>query len=1093
MNSPSPMMDNSQIGRYGTISLMKQNESNTIITAFGVDSDNLTFGRDQNCGVRLYYPDVSPIHCKITFKERKAFLVVLGTQGLLVDGCKVFPSASASSPNIIPLNNHSEIEIHGKRFRFTYPPKELRAQLFSTPTLPKKRALRLSMIESAEVFSPRPSINAMENLRVLRSPLKPYSIRSRSSSPHISTPPPRSLFPSTIPSQHTVENAGDEEEIILVEGNSPRVVEEAEDLIILEDVEVSTAVSSTSSVPDVRSSPSKSPTKLRYVPAPPPILVPPQPPMTPRRSRPTLHKAVLIRSAQRLVLAELQREEELEEQEEEAEVFGAILDEDEDEDRDAGQNEEVVEAEMEDHTDNTSPTWKESLGRIWPFRRSISPSKDLLKDEELEPPLPGQPMDVDSEDTPANDNAGNVDVVDAKDEDQTEPAAASGRLYPHLNTSLLAPPSRRLFSTPQPRRQTSTKPRFSLGPSSSTSQNHPRMSLGGGEPHRIKVEEQPWKVRDLVVPSPPSSPTRPSTNQDGIRETSRINQPSEAERRDIQERRRSALRTPDNFFPGGIPGMSPTKNVSQTPARTGRKSLAANHQDDQLDTRSLLEKMKETVEGMKAERRASSASPQKRPFHETTAGVEEFSLLRSPAKLGVRLSPTIMEDEEAEIPSAASIIVSAKTLQTPGSSDNSRSQIAHSAGDDVQMVDVAEATRCSLPAVMSSPLTRSAPKKVGRDNFIDTPSLADDEASPDVVGRKEDQESDEEQNSRKRGKVLRGTGKTLSLVASESQEVKMSFNLDTMTEVNHLCLQKSSKLPSTTMASTSSSEDTIEAHVARSQAKAPVQDEGVLPEINDEPQDAQLLKPQTTTTRSRSRSKTPRSQLNAASTSEKHDPTTTPLPLRRSTRKASVEPDAHTTDDEGSAPTKRARNAPNSRTRGQATEESDPESTSKAVSKNAPSRTTRARGKTPVPKAETDDTNDEEVTITKTKRGRRPKAAIVPEVIKEEEIDELPTNRPTPRTRKAVASSDKSHPSVASGTKGRPKKTVAPDVPQEADVNKENSHASASEDEPVVTRTRIGRPRKATTPKIKEEVTTEPENALRTGAKTRPMRTRSKT
>ncbi|KAJ3745432.1 hypothetical protein DFH05DRAFT_1487954 [Lentinula detonsa] len=1071
MNSPSPMMDNSQIGRYGTISLMKQNESNTIVTAFGVDSDNLTFGRDQNCGVRLYYPDVSPIHCKITFNERKAFLVVLGTQGLLVDGCKVFPSASTSSPNIIPLTNHSEIEIHGKRFRFTYPPKELRAQLFSTPTLPKKRALRLSMIESAEVFSPRPSINAMENLRVLRSPLKPYSNRSRSSSPHISTPPPQSLFPSTIDSQHTVENAGDEEEIVLVEGNSPRVVEEAEDLIILEDVEVYTAVSSTSSTSDVRRSPSKSPTKLQYVPAPPPILVPPQPPITPRRSRPTLHKAVLIRSAQRLVLAELQREEELEEQEEEAEVFGAILDEDEDEDRDAGQNDEVVEAEMDDHTNNTSSTWKESLGRIWPFRRSVSPSKDLLKDEEMEPPLPGQPMDIDSEDATANDEAGNVDVVDAKDEDQTGPAEASGRLYPHLETSLLAPPSRRLFSTPQPRRQTSSKPRFSLGPSSSASQNHPRMSLGGGEPHRIKVEEQPWKVRDLVIPSPPSSPTRPSTSQDGIRETPRINQPSEAERRAIQERRRSALRTPDNFFPGGIPGMSPTKNVSQTPARTGRKSLASNHQDHQLDTRSLLEKMKETVEGMKAERRASSTSPQKRPFHETTAGVEEFSLLRSPAKLGVRLSPTIFEDEEAETPSAAGIIVPAKIHQTPGSSDNSRCQITHSAGDDVQMADVAEATRCSLPAVIISPLTRSAPKKVGRDNFIDTPSLADDEASPDVVGRKEDQESDdEEENSRKRGKVLRGTGKSLSLVASESQE-------------------KSSKPPSTTTASTSSAEETIEARVAKSQAKA---DEDVLPEINDQPQDAQLLKPQTTT-RSRSRSKTPRSQLNDAPISEKHDTTTTPLPLRRSTRKASAEPDTHTTDDEGSAPTKRARNAAKSRTRGQATEESDTESTSKAVSKKPPSRTTRARGKTPVPEPETDDTNDEEVTITKTKRGRRPKAAIVPEVIKEEEIDELPTNKPTTRTRKAVASSDKSHPSVASGTKGRPKKTVAPDVPQEADVNKENSHASASEDEPLVTRTRIGRPRKATTPKIKEEVTTEPETALRTGAKTRPMRTRSKT
>ncbi|KAH7872966.1 uncharacterized protein C8R40DRAFT_1051119, partial [Lentinula edodes] len=173
MNSPSsPIGESSQIGRYGTMSLMKQDESNSVVTAFGIDSDNLTFGRDQNCGVRLYYPDVSSIHCKITFKERKV--------RLLVDGCRVFPSASPFSPNTIPLTNNSEVEIHGKRFRFTYPPKELRAQLLSTPTRQQSfhgplyllRALRLSMIESAEVFSPRPSTNAMDNLRVLQSPLK---------------------------------------------------------------------------------------------------------------------------------------------------------------------------------------------------------------------------------------------------------------------------------------------------------------------------------------------------------------------------------------------------------------------------------------------------------------------------------------------------------------------------------------------------------------------------------------------------------------------------------------------------------------------------------------------------------------------------------------------------------------------------------------------------------------------------------------------------------------------------------------------------------------------------------------------------------
>jgi hypothetical protein len=59
--------------------------------------------------------------------------VVLGTNGVVIDGCRVFPSTSASAPTTIPLTNNSEIEIHSKRFRFTYPPKELRAALLATP------------------------------------------------------------------------------------------------------------------------------------------------------------------------------------------------------------------------------------------------------------------------------------------------------------------------------------------------------------------------------------------------------------------------------------------------------------------------------------------------------------------------------------------------------------------------------------------------------------------------------------------------------------------------------------------------------------------------------------------------------------------------------------------------------------------------------------------------------------------------------------------------------------------------------------------------------------------------------------------------
>jgi hypothetical protein len=61
----------SVVGRYGTISLMKRNEPNTAVTAFGIDTEELTFGRDPACSVRLYYSDVSLVHCKVVFEERK--------------------------------------------------------------------------------------------------------------------------------------------------------------------------------------------------------------------------------------------------------------------------------------------------------------------------------------------------------------------------------------------------------------------------------------------------------------------------------------------------------------------------------------------------------------------------------------------------------------------------------------------------------------------------------------------------------------------------------------------------------------------------------------------------------------------------------------------------------------------------------------------------------------------------------------------------------------------------------------------------------------------------------------------------------------
>jgi hypothetical protein len=60
-------------------------------------------------------------------------MVVLGTNGLLVDNCLVYPSTNPASPITIALTNNSEFEIHERRFRFNYPPKDLRETLFASP------------------------------------------------------------------------------------------------------------------------------------------------------------------------------------------------------------------------------------------------------------------------------------------------------------------------------------------------------------------------------------------------------------------------------------------------------------------------------------------------------------------------------------------------------------------------------------------------------------------------------------------------------------------------------------------------------------------------------------------------------------------------------------------------------------------------------------------------------------------------------------------------------------------------------------------------------------------------------------------------
>ncbi|KAL1745147.1 hypothetical protein HDZ31DRAFT_37029 [Schizophyllum fasciatum] len=347
-----------QIGRHGSLMLMKRSDPTAVLTGFGIDSDELTFGSAENCDVRLYYKDVSALHCKIVFPDKKAFLVVMGLSGVLLDGDRIRPTMTNTvQPTTVALQNNSDIEIHGKHFRFAYPPKEMRPMLYSTPPRADRRALRLSMIESARVFSPRPSPIPAENLRVLKSPIK------RNPSP---------MKPTPLSQASTAENdEGEEnEDIVLVDGNHPRVVEEEKDLVILEDVVRKAFPTGTPT----------SGTPLRQV------NTPAAPSQTPaRRGRPSLHRAVLIRNVQRAAMrAEMEEEERNEEEEQDYDSDDSYDDEDED-GRPGhelaqgvdGQNEDAVEdAETEMQEKSTTKTlgWRKSLERLWPFR-SLSPEK----------------------------------------------------------------------------------------------------------------------------------------------------------------------------------------------------------------------------------------------------------------------------------------------------------------------------------------------------------------------------------------------------------------------------------------------------------------------------------------------------------------------------------------------------------------------------------------------------------------------------------------------------------------------------------------------------------------------------------------------
>ncbi|KAK7018791.1 hypothetical protein VNI00_018221 [Paramarasmius palmivorus] len=616
-----PSQDASQIGRYGTLSLLSSTDSK-LVTSFGIDTPELTFGRSSSCSVRLYYPDIEDVHARIVFgDDNKAFLIVLGTSGLTVDECKIYPST-------VPLFNNSQLEIHGKQFRFNYPPKEMRAQFVWDTPEPQTRT-RLSMIRSSEVFSPRPSPNPAENLRILQSPLK-----LPPSSPLRRSPIKRSLFSET---------QTEEEEIVLVDTANPHVVQEDNDLVILEELPFA-------------------PSPQKATPPPPSL-----PPQTPRRTKPTLHRAVLIRSAQRAVL---KRQVEEEEREEEEEVFGVLAEEDEDEAGVAEENvfeveEQAGEGEQGQGKDTPQSSW---LGRIWPFTsRSPSPTKGTrLEELEAEADQEDEAMDVDIEQERIYPSLEGLheEPVEVKEEDEDDDVPAPQ----HTDIQIAGTPRR--FLSPSSPTKPKTLPFRTPQPHVHLNTNETRMSMGG-LPTRLPKQEKEvmrWKVEDIVVSLPSTSstsasdstpepePTMQTSQSDGmLHKTSKARESlsprkaclSEEEKQAIRARRKSALLDIGSPFKGGVPGMSaspkpapglglgsPTKPKPGIGVGLGLgapppKPIQEDKAGEKEDTRALLDKMKLAMEGMKNRRVSGSFSPSKAK-QEGEEG--EFSLLRSPMK-----------------------------------------------------------------------------------------------------------------------------------------------------------------------------------------------------------------------------------------------------------------------------------------------------------------------------------------------------------------------------------------------------------------------------------------------------------------------------
>ena len=393
----------------------------------------------------------------------------------------------------------------------------------------------MSMIQSAQVFSPRPNATATENLRVLQSPIKPFKTPAKESAADYRN--------------DTDHESDDEQEVVLVEGDSPIVVQEEKDLVILENVEVDdtdehlkTPTQQAHGYARTQASP------LRHFPAPPTLLQTPQRYMqsqTPRQRgySSALHRAVLIRSAQRAIMkAEVEKEEAEEEREvEESIAVGGPVSH-EGSDCSSISSEEGSEEVDDDKADITEQNEDDAMSN-WRHRfegiRISSIEHDTPAEHEEEIDITEVCLRFLGHSILADCNVLQVDItgepITERDEqiaqalesiqDRTSNHALNvAQQHEHHSTAQTPTFPRRFinFSTPQVNRV------------SNRSQGVGRYSLGGtsfdnGGVRRVIVE-QAWRVRDITLPE--NTPSIKEEREDEQPHTNSLSSPGrEFERR----------------------------------------------------------------------------------------------------------------------------------------------------------------------------------------------------------------------------------------------------------------------------------------------------------------------------------------------------------------------------------------------------------------------------------------------------------------------------------------------------------------------------------------------------------------------------------